>query len=832
MKRMKYLFSILLSFFLLSSCMGGTETIIKMESDNSIATIENRFVRIDFNLQDGTYDAFDKREDAICISKAFFKLNQYCSNSGFQFTWKKETVDDELGSGEKLVLTGTKDDSISLIFEMALYDNKSFISINSGVINTKSSELRVNEFHPLIGKAYNNFKFKDYKVLDGENDTYVTRVSTQAALESKNNILVTFGKPGKPKRSLVIGGLSYNEFQKYASVTKHNKFLEIDLKADDPVGKLVDADSTYILNDRFYVDFCTDNRFEALEKYGFALRDANKVEISGVDFPILNFWYAYIYIFGADEFKNNSPGVIEKMQEIKNTGFLKYAPVGVRLEPDDYAIPNNQQGWWDNEHWQMYKGGQLLEPYETIEKWGKKVRQLGGVPFIYCQTGRRSDDYCIAYPGHCLFNDPYKKRSSETKKWHWAEKDKTGKVGTYWAYDYTDPGFIRHMKDVYQNLRSGGVQGIKFDYPETGWAYDGGFEDKYATTTSAYRNIFKLAYEGLGQNRDVQERIPPFGDVALGVVTTQRTEGDNDWVYPARVSKTGLRWYKNRVVANYDHDPINPYHVYPKNSVDGWRAAITMTYLNSGRMEIGKYFGKMTEQHLYDLSRAMPLLAALKSPRPVDAFSDKEYPQIYDYKVDDSWHILTFYNYSIKGESWPDTDSAYGWGKSPHFQPKKMLPSKISVDLGAKTDDGGLALSKNKMYYVFDFWNWKFVGKIAGDQTLKQNLRPGETRIMAVHEVRSHPQFVSTNRHILQGLLDMEKQPQWDPIKKELSGISKVIKDEPYKMIIASNGFKVKNCTAENSECKVKLFDAKHQLYELTIKASANSNRKWSVIFE
>jgi len=831
MKRMKYLFGMFLFVVLLSSCLDGTKRVVKMESDDIVATIENQFVRVDFNLQDGTYDAIDKREGTICISKAFFKLNEYSSNSGFGFTWKKEKVDDELGSGTKLILTGSKNDSVSLVFEIALYDTKSFISLNSGVTNTQTSELRINEFHPLIGKAYNNFKFEDYKVLDGENDTFVTRVSSRDRLESKNNILVTFGKKGKPKRSLVIGGLSYNEFQKYASVTKHDDFLEINLKADDPVGKLVDAGSAYILKDRFYVDFCTDNPFEALEKYGFALREANKVDISGVDFPILNFWYAYIYIFGADEFKNNSPGVIEKMEEIRDTGFLKYSPVGVRLEPDDYAIPNNQQGWWDNEHWQMYKGGQLLEPYETIEKWGKKVREIGGVPFIYCQTGRRSDDYCIAHPGHCLFNDSWKKRSKKTD-WHWAKKDETGLVGNLWAYDYTDPGFIGHMKDVYKNLRSGGVQGIKFDYPETGWAYDGGFEDKYATTTSAYRNIFKLAYEGLGKNRDVQERIPPFGDVALGVVTTQRTEGDNDWVYPARVSKTGLRWYKNRVVANYDHDPINPYHVYPKNSVDGWRAAITMTYLNSGRMEIGKYFGKMTEQHLYDLSRAMPLLSTLKSPRPVDAFRGKVYPQIYDYQIDDSWHILTFYNYAIKGQIWPDTDSSYGWGEGPHFQPKEMLPTKISVDLGAKTDDGGLALNEDKMYYVFDFWNWKFVGKIAGDKTLKQELRPGETRVMAVHQATSHPQFLSTNRHILQGFLDMEKLPTWEPTTKELSGISKVIKDEPYKIIIASNGFKVKDCAVENSESKINLFDEEHQLYELTIKATANSNRKWSVKFE
>jgi hypothetical protein len=172
------------------------------------------------------------------------------------------------------------------------------------------------------------------------------------------------------------------------------------------------------------------------------------------------------------------------------------------------------------------------------------------------------------------------------------------------------------MKDVYQNLKNSGIKGVKFDYPFTGGPYEGGMEDKYATATSTYRNIFRLAYEGLGEGRDVQERIPPYGDIALGVITTQRTEGDNDRVYPARVSKTGLRWYKNRMVTNYDHDPVNPNHVYPKDSRDGWRAALTMTYITSGRLEIGRYISSMNEDVRYDLSRCLQSPYHVPSTRP------------------------------------------------------------------------------------------------------------------------------------------------------------------------------------------------------------------------
>lgn len=790
--------------------------------------LENSYVKFSFNPAAGDFAIIDKRDNSVCITKAFFEVNQQASTQGYVFSNKYESLHDEFGAGKKLAITGTKSNQPSLLFEVTVYDNKGFVVLNIGIKNTSASPLRIMQFYPLKGEAYNGFAFDDYKTLDGESGTANTRVIEKDSANSRNNLLVTFGKKSERKHSMVIGGFTYKEFQKYASVVKQNDHLQVTLKGDDPVGKLVDAGSTYILKDKFYIDVTTDNRFDALEKYGAALAVANQCDISGVTIPILNFWYAFIPKYGGNEFRDNSIGTIEEMEEIRKTGFLKYTPVGLRLEPDDYALPNNQQGWWDDKHWQMYKGGQLLKPYETIVKWGTKIRSMGGVPFIYCQTAKRSEDYSLAFPQHILFNDPYSKRSKGRVGWWGRSGDSTA---IYWTYDFTDPGFIQHMKDVYQNLKNGTVQGIKFDYPETGWSYDGGFEDKYATTTSAYRNIFKLAYDGLGKNRDVQERIPPYGDVALGVITTQRTEGDNDRTYPTRISKTGLRWYKNRMVANYDCDPINPFHAYPATSRDGWRAAITMTYTTSGRIEIGKYFERMDSNMLFDLSRAVPLSAApTVSARPIDAFTGKLYPEVYDFKINPDWHTVTFYNTTIEGEKWPTDVNAYTGDVQ--FIPKKMLPQTIKISLSDKTDDGGLGYNALKKYYVFDFWNWNFIGKLSGNATLQQELRPGESRVMAIHEVKDVPQFLSTSRHILQGYLDMKVYPEWNAGKKELAATSKIIGGEDYKIIIAANGYTMKNCMAGKASCKFSLLDKTNGIYEVTINNSTNADVNWKILFE
>jgi hypothetical protein len=61
------------------------ETALTMDSDNYVATLQNQFVRVNFNLQNGTYNAIDKRDGSICISEAFFKINEYSSNSNLTY---------------------------------------------------------------------------------------------------------------------------------------------------------------------------------------------------------------------------------------------------------------------------------------------------------------------------------------------------------------------------------------------------------------------------------------------------------------------------------------------------------------------------------------------------------------------------------------------------------------------------------------------------------------------------------------------------------------------------------------------------------------------------
>lgn len=587
------------------------------------------------------------------------------------------------------------------------------------------------------------------------------------------------------------------------------------LYAEDPVGKRVDPGVRYLPDDRFYVDFITDNPFENIERYGRTVRMAQKIELNIYDFPTVCLWYAHHGGYGGGKATNDTVGAVREMEAIRDSGFLKYSRAAVRLVPDCYS-KNNQQGWWDDEHFQKhgstnlgdFEGGTYKAPYETSEKWGKAVIERGGIPLTYCQTGFRSEDYCHAFPEHMLFNsatvwmhESYKRPLDDEKFWGnaWLKSYRV------WSYDYTDPGFIEHMRDVYASYRSGGIKGLMFDYPARGWASGGGMEDEYATTASAYRDIFRLAKEGLGSECYLHERNMERGsDITLGLVASQRTENDTDRITPQVVTRCGLRWYKNRVVVNYDTDSKNIYRL--RENRDVVRSLLTMSYVTTGRLLLANSFTQLSPEMLFDLTRICPFHTSPRTARPVDAFT-KTYPSVYDFIVSPTWHQLTFYN--------SDNDKSIN----------------VSVNLAGDTAEGALGLDPDKDYHVYDFWNDIYIGTVDGDRALSQQLRPAEARMMSVHEVVAHPQFISTNRHIMQGYLDLV-HVEWLPGRNILRGISKIVGGDPYVVTIALNGYVPQKVEVSDTRTKTTTGSVDRDLVKLTLTNTENAIVEWSVTFE
>jgi hypothetical protein len=586
------------------------------------------------------------------------------------------------------------------------------------------------------------------------------------------------------------------------------------LFALDPVGKRVDPGTTYIPDDQFYIDVTRPDPFEALEQYGRLVSKAQHIKLSMYDFPSVCLWYAEVSDYGGGVAKNNTPGAVKEMSIIAGSGFLNYSRAAVRLVPDSY-LPDNQQGWWDDKHWQMAEtdlnasqNGRYMAPYETSEKWGKAVTNLGGIPITYFQTGFRSEDYAKAFPGHMLFNKTY--------AWVGAPQDTAGEMfkswnqtwtrnRIVWGYDYTDPGFLSHLKEVYKNLASGGIKGLMFDYPFSGWASGGGMEDPYSTTAAAYRSIFRMPYEGLGPESYVDERNMERGsDVAIGFVASMRTENDTDQMDKITVTRCGLRWYKNRVLYNQDTDSKNIARL--QGSRDQVRAVLTMAYVTTGRLLLANSFSQFSAETLHDLIRTFPYPAENRTARPIDAFVS-EYPMVYDFKVDDGWHQLTFYNGDFEHEK------------------------SIGINLAGETVEGAVGLDPRKTYHVYDFWNDNYIGIYKGSDRLEQKLRQGEARMMSVREVTTQPRVLSADRHIMQGYLDMSDE-KWDNGKKILSGTSNVVGGDPYILTIAPQGFLPERVSSSNPDVRISLIKCDNGLFRIKIESAKNATIKWQIAFK
>lgn len=102
--------------------------------------------------------------------------------------------------------------------------------------------------------------------------------------------------------------------------------------------------------------------------------------------------------------------------------------------------------------------------------------------------------------------------------------------------------------------------------------------------------------------------------------------------------------------------------------------------------------------------------------------------------------------------------------------------------------------------------------------------------MMSVRECLDHPQVLSTDRHLMQGYLDL-MSVEWDENQKLLSGVSKVIGVDQYTISIALNGFRPEVISYDNPGTETDLTFGKDGAIRMTLERPENATVKWSVSF-
>ena len=805
-----------------------------------VTTLSNGLVEVCIDSQAGTYDlidlarneAFVKDAEVVVTVAPYRELTDvkegdseaagpgkaYCSRDASN---RIETgfYTNALGTGRVMTLISTFGQHAEVRVRFALYPGQRFVDVGWACRNGGEEPVRLRRMSVMhTDQILPACDHDNLKMLNGNSGGQMNRIFVDETVRAENNILYFIADRDQP-RSLVLGGLTYRDFRKFVeSDPDHN--LGADFYADDPVGRRIDPGQTYESGDRFYIDGLTANPFDALEAYAQTLEKAQGIDINAYTFPSTCMWFLAVKHFGGDTGSvNDTPGSVREMDRIVASGFQKYAPVAVRLVPDCYE-QNNEQGWWDDEHWRLHgrkercivEGGHIKAPYETTEKWGRAIVERGGIPFTYFEPGVRSEDYAEAFPGHMLFNDAHRymlnKQGQRQTEAH-AIRGKIYGAMVQESYDYTDRDFVRHLKDVYANLRRGGVKGVFYDYPDRAFPARGGMEDRYATATAAYRNVFDIARDGLGPQCYLQERLGIGSDATLGLVDSVRTAGDTNVMRPTEIRKAALRWYKNRRLVNYDMDGKALLRYGARQqleiSTQQRRALLTLSYGITGRLLLTESLRLFTPEALHDLSRVFPFHDTALSARPLDAFVS-EFPSVFDFAISKDWHQLILHN---------DGDAI----------------GEFNIPISGNTAFGALGLDAEQEYYGYDFWNNRFAGRFNGRGAITQSVNPGEARMLAIHAVASGPQWISTDRHVMQGYVDLVDKPRWNAQTRSLSAISDVIESEPYRVVIALNGYRPLKVQVDGARAEIFVRQDNRNLADLTIKSKTNARINWGVTF-
>ena len=593
-------------------------------------------VSVAFDLEQARFSIADSQSGEVLLAGAAFGLPSGRPPAGVSVL-NVEDVKDALGAGKRMILKVLDWNQFrytdyqqgitrppSRLFSYTLHRNSPVLVLGFGLLTPNYISMRLTKSQPLAeGRLFGGSPIENLMVLNGGASAEPTLVASTPSCICVNSLMLT-GTISGERRTAVWGGLRYNEF---AAVNLLD-YPSIGCYAEDPIGRLVDEDETYLAEDTFYLDVHTRDPFDALERYGLAMRAANNAKPNVYDFPVTCGWS--VSAMSKLPEINNSVKLVGELDHANRCGLTRYTKVSLRLEPDKYHF-DTVQGWWDDAR--MRKFHFLKPPYDTIAKWNEAMRARNGIPYIYMQLGMPSDDFVRQFPQYMLFND-----GSEVDKVmpSWQKRKRRGgrkhpHQQPYVTFDYTDREFSEHFVKVWTKLREDGIRGVKVDYPATAWRPEGGFDDRYATCNAAYRRAFQLLRKALGEDglideRNLGESARPCLDVTAGIVDTQRTWTDSNKFTPRMVSRSGLRWYKNRTVFNYYSD-TKTVHNGPMDLVE---SMLTMNFLTSGRLDLSSSYSLFTPEITHAVSRTYPHYREARTARPLDAFTGVRDPRVYD----------------------------------------------------------------------------------------------------------------------------------------------------------------------------------------------------------
>jgi hypothetical protein len=214
------------------------------------------------------------------------------------------------------------------------------------------------------------------------------------------------------------------------------------------------------------------------------------------------------------------------------------------------------------------------------------------------------------------------------------------------------------------------------------------------------------------------------------------------------------------------------------------------------------------------LKRVFPVYP--KTARPLDLF-EKDMPEIWLWDIQkdfDNWYVLGVFNYD-----------------------REPMMREITYDY--------LGLDTTRQYIMYDFWNKKmptrssrynFRSLMPFDKDMALEIAPASCKVIAIHEKLSHPQVLSTNRHLTQGAIDLENV-SWNEKTQTLNGESSLVRNDDYELVVTlpeNMSFLKAVAKDKDVDCSAYLGDPdvdRYNTVRVHLKSPENKKVKWAVVF-
>lgn len=343
-----------------------------------------------------------------------------------------------------------------------------------------------------------------------------------------------------------------------------------------------------------------------------------------------------------------------------------------------------------------------------------KIKELGLIPALWIGFTHETweTDYIKEHPEIVVTAEP---------TW----------VGIYF-YDITHPVFLNDfLPKALAQVEQWGYDAVKFDTlpicMEMTERYHERLYDPTLTTGEAYRNMITKTREILGKDMYMLSCSgTKRSDILWGADLFDAARiGDDIFKWDEFITNCIMRtleFYSLNNVVLYN-DPDNVIIREEFNTMNQAISRAVFVSMLGMPITFGDNLPDLPEERLNILKRVIPALDI--SPKDMEARVDRTDIQITNLNINQKWE-----NYNVI--------SVFNTTEEPrqHY---------LNLQKDAELEHG--------MYHIYDFWHDEYLGCVS--EGINLDLEECETRVLSVRCVKSHPQIVSTSRHITQGAAEI-----------------------------------------------------------------------------